>query len=152
VANGGKAARPPTTLQDPSGGSAVVSEVALYGDVVLRYISGDWKVGCLLQQTYGAGVMGHAWVGKRDDSSGVQGSLVVVQCHASTWFCSTTAKDIGMMYLIFHHRVDVNCVRSLCAPTAGQLSLCKFAHGANSYPHSVAPFRSAVLLIACTHI
>jgi hypothetical protein len=44
VANGGKAVRPPTTLQDPSGGSAVVSEVALYGDVVLRYISGDWKV------------------------------------------------------------------------------------------------------------
>lgn len=44
VANGAKGGRPPTTLQDSAGGCAVVSEVSLYGDVVLRYISGDWEV------------------------------------------------------------------------------------------------------------
>jgi 4-hydroxyphenylpyruvate dioxygenase len=45
VAHGGKGARAPVTLQDGAGGTAVMSEVELYGDVVLRYISGDWKVG-----------------------------------------------------------------------------------------------------------
>eukprot|EP00775_Hariotina_reticulata_P005049 gene5049-5290_t len=42
VANGAKGVRAPTTLQD-STGQAVVSEVALYGDVVLRFISGSWQ-------------------------------------------------------------------------------------------------------------
>jgi hypothetical protein len=46
VANGAKGVRPPTKLQDGSGGSAIVSEVLLYGDVVLRYISGKWEVRC----------------------------------------------------------------------------------------------------------
>jgi 4-hydroxyphenylpyruvate dioxygenase len=44
VANGAKGVRPPTKLEDGNGGSAVVSEVLLYGDVVLRYISGKWEV------------------------------------------------------------------------------------------------------------
>jgi 4-hydroxyphenylpyruvate dioxygenase len=44
VANGAKGVRPPTKLEDGSGGSDVVSEVLLYGDVVLRYISGAWEV------------------------------------------------------------------------------------------------------------
>eukprot|EP00882_Tetradesmus_deserticola_P000513 GHRQ01000565.1.p1 GENE.GHRQ01000565.1~~GHRQ01000565.1.p1 ORF type:complete len:514 (+),score=218.98 GHRQ01000565.1:154-1542(+) len=43
VANGAQGVRPPTKLEDGSGGSAVVSEVLLYGDVVLRYISGKWE-------------------------------------------------------------------------------------------------------------
>lgn len=43
VANGAKGVRVPTTLQDNTG-QAVVSEVALYGDVVLRFISGSWQV------------------------------------------------------------------------------------------------------------
>ncbi|WIA39445.1 hypothetical protein OEZ86_005546 [Tetradesmus obliquus] len=42
VANGAKGVRPPTKLED-GGGCAVVSEVLLYGDVVLRYISGKWQ-------------------------------------------------------------------------------------------------------------
>lgn len=46
VANGGKGARAPVTLQDGAGGTAVVSEVGLYGDVVLRFVSGDWQVSC----------------------------------------------------------------------------------------------------------
>jgi 4-hydroxyphenylpyruvate dioxygenase len=44
VAHGGKGVRSPTQLLDGVGGSAVISEVELYGDVVLRYISGDFKV------------------------------------------------------------------------------------------------------------
>jgi hypothetical protein len=44
VQHGGKGVRAPTQLEDAAGGSAVISEVELYGDVVLRYISGDWKV------------------------------------------------------------------------------------------------------------
>lgn len=43
VANGAKSVRGPVDLKDDSG-SAVVSEVELYGDVVLRFISGDFKV------------------------------------------------------------------------------------------------------------
>jgi 4-hydroxyphenylpyruvate dioxygenase len=43
VANGAQGVRPPTKLEDGSGGCAVVSEVLLYGDVVLRYISGKWE-------------------------------------------------------------------------------------------------------------
>lgn len=44
VANGAKAVRKPTRLEDGAGGSAVVSEVIVYGDVVLRFISGRWQV------------------------------------------------------------------------------------------------------------
>lgn len=46
VAHGAKAARAPTQLQEDgaAGGAAVVSEVELYGDVVLRFISGDCEV------------------------------------------------------------------------------------------------------------
>eukprot|EP00878_Enallax_costatus_P016232 GHUV01017025.1.p1 GENE.GHUV01017025.1~~GHUV01017025.1.p1 ORF type:complete len:376 (+),score=123.06 GHUV01017025.1:262-1389(+) len=43
VANGAKGVRKPTKLDDGAGGSAVVSEVNIYGDVVLRYISGRWQ-------------------------------------------------------------------------------------------------------------
>lgn len=42
VAKGAKGVRAPTRISDAEG-SAVVSEVIIYGDVVLRYISGDWK-------------------------------------------------------------------------------------------------------------
>lgn len=44
VANGAQGVRPPTRLEDGKGGVAVVSEVEVYGDVVLRYISGKWEV------------------------------------------------------------------------------------------------------------
>lgn len=49
VANGAKGVRPPVTLKADSAGDAgdagvVVSEVALYGDVVLRYVSGTHEV------------------------------------------------------------------------------------------------------------
>jgi 4-hydroxyphenylpyruvate dioxygenase len=44
VANGAQGVRPPTKLEDGSGGCAVISEVLLYGDVVLCYISGKWEV------------------------------------------------------------------------------------------------------------
>lgn len=46
VANGGKGVRAPVTLQDGAGGTAVLSEVGLYGDVVLRFVSGNWQVSC----------------------------------------------------------------------------------------------------------
>lgn len=73
VANGGKAVRPPITLQDPSGGSAVLSEVALYGDVVLRYISGDWQVRCIWQHAQGTVMRRPAQVLRHDDSSSASG-------------------------------------------------------------------------------
>jgi hypothetical protein len=44
VANGAKGVRTPVTLTHDNGESAVVSEVELYGDVVLRFISGDYQV------------------------------------------------------------------------------------------------------------
>jgi hypothetical protein len=46
TANGGVGVLPPAALKDcegGAGGSAVVSEVKLYGDVVLRFVSGDYK-------------------------------------------------------------------------------------------------------------
>ncbi|KAG2483092.1 hypothetical protein HYH03_018030 [Edaphochlamys debaryana] len=44
VAHGGKGVRPPTELKDAATGtSQTVSEVSLYGDVVLRFVSGDFK-------------------------------------------------------------------------------------------------------------
>lgn len=43
VANGAKGVRTPVTLTHDNGESAVVSEVELYGDVVLRFISGDYQ-------------------------------------------------------------------------------------------------------------
>lgn len=58
MANGGKGVRAPVTLHDGAGGTAVVSEVGLYGDVVLRFISGDWQVSC--QHPWGRGRGG--WV------------------------------------------------------------------------------------------
>jgi hypothetical protein len=48
TANGGVGVLPPTRLDDTKGGAgggAVVSEVKLYGDVVLRFVSGDYAVG-----------------------------------------------------------------------------------------------------------
>jgi hypothetical protein len=47
TANGGVGVLAPTRLEDcegGAGGSAVISEVKLYGDVVLRFVSGDYKV------------------------------------------------------------------------------------------------------------
>ena len=41
VANGGKPALPPTQL---AGGVQTIAEIVLYGDVVLRLISGDVQV------------------------------------------------------------------------------------------------------------
>ncbi|KIZ01637.1 4-hydroxyphenylpyruvate dioxygenase [Monoraphidium neglectum] len=46
TANGGVGVLAPTRLEDcegGAGGSAVISEVKLYGDVVLRFVSGDYK-------------------------------------------------------------------------------------------------------------
>jgi len=44
VANGGVPVLPPVTLTDKAtGGTSTISEVKLYGDVVLRYISGEFK-------------------------------------------------------------------------------------------------------------
>jgi 4-hydroxyphenylpyruvate dioxygenase len=48
TAHGGVGVLPPAKLADVEGGpggSAVISEVKLYGDVVLRFVSGDYKVG-----------------------------------------------------------------------------------------------------------
>ena len=47
TAHGAVAVQPPTPLRDEStGGQQVVAEVLLYGDVVLRFVSGkDFKVG-----------------------------------------------------------------------------------------------------------
>ena len=43
VAGGGKSVLAPTTLKDEvTGKTTVVSEVAAYGDVVLRFLSGDY--------------------------------------------------------------------------------------------------------------
>jgi 4-hydroxyphenylpyruvate dioxygenase len=50
VAHGAKGVRPPTTLREQGAaevgaeGGVVVSEVSLYGDVVLRYVSGNSEV------------------------------------------------------------------------------------------------------------
>lgn len=47
TANGGVGVLPPTRLEDVEGGAgggAVISEVKLYGDVVLRFVSGDYRV------------------------------------------------------------------------------------------------------------
>lgn len=47
TANGGIGVLPPAQLADCEGGpggSATISEVKLYGDVVLRFVSGDYKV------------------------------------------------------------------------------------------------------------
>lgn len=63
TANGGAGVLPPTAIADcegGAGGSAVVSEVKLYGDVVLRFVSGDYKVG---GQRHLAGLWGRARAG-----------------------------------------------------------------------------------------
>lgn len=45
VAAGGVGVLPPTTLQDKASGTTqVIAEVKLYGDVVLRYVSGSFQV------------------------------------------------------------------------------------------------------------
>ena len=45
IANGGVSVQPPTTLTDAATGSQqVVAEVNLYGDVVMRFISGSFQV------------------------------------------------------------------------------------------------------------
>ena len=45
TANGAVSVQPPTVLHDGSGGgSKTVSEVVAYGDCVLRFVSGDFKV------------------------------------------------------------------------------------------------------------
>jgi hypothetical protein len=50
VAHGARGVLAPTLLKEGGGGpggggAAVVAEVELYGDTVLRYVSGDWQVG-----------------------------------------------------------------------------------------------------------
>ena len=45
VANGAQAVQPPTELHDKATStSQCVAEVALYGDVVLRFVSGSYQV------------------------------------------------------------------------------------------------------------
>jgi 4-hydroxyphenylpyruvate dioxygenase len=45
VANGGRGVLPPTRIADTATGTTqLVSEVELYGDVVLRFVSGEYKV------------------------------------------------------------------------------------------------------------
>lgn len=48
VAHGAVAVQPPTVLQDPAGGGQqIVAEVLLYGDCVLRFVSGSYQVNSL---------------------------------------------------------------------------------------------------------
>ena len=45
LANGGISVQPPTTLADEvTRTQQVVAEVKLYGDVVMRFVSGDFQV------------------------------------------------------------------------------------------------------------
>lgn len=47
--HGARSVLEPTTLKDEASSSEqVVSEVELYGDVVLRFVSGSFQVSCLL--------------------------------------------------------------------------------------------------------
>ena len=47
TAHGARSALEPSTLQDEASGTEqVVAEVELYGDVVLRFVSGSFKVSC----------------------------------------------------------------------------------------------------------
>jgi len=46
TANGAIGVQPPTVLQGEGGdGATTVAEVVAYGDCVLRFVSGDFKVG-----------------------------------------------------------------------------------------------------------
>lgn len=47
VQNGGRPVHQPTVLQGPDGQESVVSEVEMYGDVVMRFISGSFQVNIL---------------------------------------------------------------------------------------------------------
>lgn len=49
VANGGRPVLPPTEREDPATSTTqVVSEIELYGDVVLRFVSGTFQVQLLV--------------------------------------------------------------------------------------------------------
>lgn len=45
VENGGIAVHAPTVLKDVDGQETVMAEVAMYGDVVMRFMSGALQVG-----------------------------------------------------------------------------------------------------------
>ena len=50
--HGATAVQPPTTLADAATGTEqTVAEVALYGDVVMRFVSGSFQVGGLMNMT-----------------------------------------------------------------------------------------------------
>ena len=44
VQNGGRPVQEPTVLQGPDGQESVMSEVEMYGDVVMRFMSGSFQV------------------------------------------------------------------------------------------------------------
>ena len=57
IQNGGRPVHEPTVLQSPDGQEeSVISEVEMYGDVVMRFISGTFKVDvlphCMSQCTF----------------------------------------------------------------------------------------------------
>ena len=51
VDNGGIAVHAPTALKDASGQETVMAEVAMYGDVVLRFMSGALQVRAIWTET-----------------------------------------------------------------------------------------------------
>ena len=58
VQNGGRPVHQPSALQGPDGQQSVVSEVEMYGEVVMRFISGSFQVFlCLVMPQYHAAKM-----------------------------------------------------------------------------------------------
>ena len=51
VQNGGRPVHQPTVLQVSDGQESVVSEVEMYGDVVMRFMSGSFQVDFRLHQS-----------------------------------------------------------------------------------------------------
>lgn len=49
VQNGGRPVSQPAVLQGPDGQKSVISEVEMYGDVVMRFMSGSFQVTIRLQ-------------------------------------------------------------------------------------------------------
>ncbi|KAI8475492.1 MAG: 4-hydroxyphenylpyruvate dioxygenase [Monoraphidium minutum] len=102
--NGGVGVVPPTPLPDCAGGAggcAVVSEVKLYGDVVLRFVSGDYKGAYLPGFTptpeaprlcYGLRRLDHA-VGNTHDL--LETASYIINMLGFHEFAEFVAKDIG---------------------------------------------------------
>ena len=51
VQHGGRPVHQPTVLQGPDGQTAAISEVEMYGDVVMRFMSGSFQVNFGLHQS-----------------------------------------------------------------------------------------------------